>query len=749
MPDLPRARCDKVVSVAAPAKVFRIAVPAPLRQCFDYSVPPRVPCPAPGVRIRVPFGRRELVGVLIDVFDETPVDRRRLKPVLEVLDRDPVLPAALLGLLRWAAAYYHHPLGEVLKTALPVALRRGRELRDPRELVWQATTAGRDAAAHALSRAPVQKKLFSAVAQYPAGLTAAQLADVAPGWRATMRRLVAKGWVSVEQRDPLATPSVAVVPAPQLTSAQRVAVRAITRALGSYQTYVLQGITSSGKTEVYLKVIEQVLERRQQALVLVPEIGLTPQLIARIRSRFTVPLAVLHSALSDQERLHAWIMARDGKAPIVLGTRSALFAPLRSPGVIIVDEEHDASYKQQDGFRYHARDVAVMRAHRERIPIVLGSATPSLDSLKNVADGSYRGLILPDRTGNARLPEVRLLDLRRLPLNDGLTPPLLEQIERRLGRGEQSLLFLNRRGYAPVYICRDCGWLAPCRRCDAKLTLHQRSQRLRCHHCGAESELPARCPQCEQPNLHPLGEGTERVEEALRRLFPQARVLRIDRDSTRRKGALEEKLRRVDAGEADILVGTQMLSKGHDFPDVTLVGVLNADQRLYSVDFRASEQMVQQIVQVGGRAGRGSKPGQVWIQTYYPEHPVFAALRHQDYEAFARFALAERKAAQYPPYAYLALLRAESPRPQTALRFMQVAYELAKMCLPAAAVEIMEPVPSPMERRAGRYRAQLSVQSRQRGPMHRFLSSWLSLLDAEPAGKRVRWSLDVDPTDMY
>ncbi|GMQ90028.1 MAG: primosomal protein N' [Gammaproteobacteria bacterium] len=749
MPDLPGARCDKVVSVAAPAKVFRIAVPAPLRQCFDYSVPPRVPCPAPGVRVRVPFGRRELVGVLIDVLDETPVDRQRLKPVLEVLDRDPVLPAALLDLLRWAAAYYHHPLGEVLKTALPAALRRGRELRDPRELFWQATAAGREAAAHALSRAPSQKKLFSAVAQSPAGLTATQLADVAPGWRATMRRLVAKGWVSAEQRDPLAAPSVAVVPAPQLTSAQRVAVQTITRALGSYQAYVLQGITSSGKTEVYLKVIEQVLERREQALVLVPEIGLTPQLIARIRSRFTVPVAVLHSALSDQERLHAWIMARDGKAPIVLGTRSALFAPLRSPGVIIVDEEHDASYKQQDGFRYHARDVAVMRAHRERIPIVLGSATPSLDSLKNVADGSYCGLILPDRTGDARLPEVRLLDLRRLPLNDGLTPPLLEQIDRRLGRGEQSLLFLNRRGYAPVYICRDCGWLAPCRRCDAKLTLHQRSQRLRCHHCGAESELPARCPECGQPNLHPLGEGTERVEEALRRLFPQARVLRIDRDSTRRKGALEEKLRRVDAGEADILVGTQMLSKGHDFPDVTLVGVLNADQRLYSVDFRASEQMVQQIVQVGGRAGRGTKPGQVWIQTYYPEHPVFAALRHQDYESFARFALAERKAAQYPPYAYLALLRAESPKPQAALRFMQVAYELVKTCPSTTAVEIMEPVPSPMERRAGRYRAQLLVQSRQRRPMHRFLSSWLSLLDAEPAGKRVRWSLDVDPTDMY
>lgn len=742
-------RCDRVISVATPAKVFRVAVPAPLRQCFDYSVPPQIPQPAPGVRVRVPFGRRELVGVLIEVFDETPIARARLKPVLEILDREPVLPAALLGLLRWAAEYYHHPLGEVLKAALPATLRRGREPHVMREFFWQATATGRNAAAQAFNSAPLQKKIISALVEAPAGLTANQLADIAPSWRATVRRLVMKGWVILEERDPIETPLGPVAPVPQLTPGQHTALRAIARALGSYRAFLLHGVTSSGKTEVYLKIIEQVLDRREQALILVPEIGLIPQLITRMRGRFGVPIAVLHSSLSDQERLQAWALAREGKTPIVLGTRSAVFAPLKTPGVIIVDEEHDPSYKQQDGFRYHARDVAVMRAHREGIPIVLGSATPSLDSLKNVAEGNYFQVELPHRTGNARLPEVRLLDLRRLPLNDGLAPPLLEQIQRRLERGEQSLLFLNRRGYAPVYMCHDCGWLVPCRRCDAKLTFHRRSQRLRCHHCGADSALPTCCPQCGEGSLHPLGEGTERVEDALKRWFPEARVLRIDRDSTRRKGALEEKLRRVDAGEADILVGTQMLSKGHDFPAVTLVGVLNADQRLYSIDFRASEQLVQQIFQVSGRAGRGAKPGEVWIQTHHPDHPVFAALRSQDYEAFAQYTLAERKAARYPPYTYLALLRAESPKPEAALQFMQVAHEAAHSCPLNETVEVMEAVPSPMERRAGRFRAQLLVQSRQRPPLHRFLSCWLNLLDAAPAGKRVRWSLDVDPTDLY
>jgi primosomal protein N' (replication factor Y) len=476
---------------------------------------------------------------------------------------------------------------------------------------------------------------------------------------------------------------------------------------------------------------------------------LTPQFLARLRSRLRVPVALLHSALSDQERLVAWLKARSGDAAVVVGTRSAVFAPLPRLGVLVVDEEHDMSYKQQEGFRYHARDVAVMRARQQDIPIVLGSATPSLDSLKRVDDGRYVRLPLPDRAGSARLPVVRLLDLRHLPLNEGLSPPLLEQIAQRLRMGEQSLLFLNRRGYAPVYMCHACGWLAPCQRCDARLTLHKRTQRLRCHHCGGDYPLPQCCPHCGAIDLHALGAGTERVELALARSFPQARIVRVDRDSTRRKGALEETLRRVDAGEADVLVGTQMLSKGHDFPNVTLVGVLNADQRLYSVDFRAAEQLVQQVIQVSGRAGRGSKPGEVWIQTYHPDDPVFTALRSHNYPGFAEFALKERRQAQYPPYSYVALLRAESSQAQSALRFVRLAHTLARRCASDRTIEIADPVPAPMERRAGRYRAQLMVQARERRPLHIFLDRWLARLEQAPFGKRVRWSLDVDPTDMH
>lgn len=728
------------------APICRVAVPAPLRRCFDYTLAAAV-LPEPGVRVRVPFGRRELIGVLVNVGERTPIARERLKPVLSVIDREPVFAPELFGLLRWAAEYYHHPLGEVLAAALPFGLRQGRELRLVRRQVWRLAVPVQEISA-ALKRAPLQRRLVAALAQASEGLDAQALGALSARWRAALRELMEKGWVRAEEYEPAEPPATAPQPAPALTAAQSAAVAAISQRLGSYGAFLLDGVTGSGKTEVYLQLIEAVLAAGKQALVLLPEIGLTPQFVGRVRSRFPVPVALLHSSLTDQERLEAWLKARSAKAAIVIGARSAVFAPLQNPGVIIVDEEHDASYKQHEGFRYHARDVAVMRAHREHIPIVLGSATPSLDSLKRVADGSYERLALPDRAGRARLPEVKLLDLRRLALSDGLSAPLIEQIGRRLQAGEQSLLFLNRRGYAPAFMCHDCGWLAPCARCDARLTLHRRSERLRCHHCGAEQTLPSRCPACGGCNLRALGAGTERVELALARFFPRARIVRIDRDSTRRRGALEQKLASIDAGEADILVGTQMLSKGHDFPNVTLVGVLNADQRLYSVDFRAAEQLVQQIIQVSGRAGRGEKPGEVWIQTYHPDDPVFAALRRHDYGAFAEFALSERRAAGYPPFARLALLRAESPKPQAALAFVEAAHALAGECQ-APGVELMDPVPAPMERRAGRYRAQLLVQAGERRALHAFLTCWLAHLEESPLAKRVRWSLDVDPIDMY
>lgn len=732
--------------MAASSRIYQVAVPTPLYRSFDYLAPSPM---VPGTRVRVSFGRRELVGIVIREVAQSELPRNRLKPITQSLDGDPTIPASLLNLLLWAADYYHHPLGEVIYTALPVRLRQGRPATISRVPVWKLTPEGKAVSPEKMKRAPAQKQLFEAMAAAPQGLDAEQLGQISARWAAALRAMRSKGWVSSHQRDSQPVSNVAIQGSPQLNPGQKSAVVAVTADLSHFRPYLLHGVTGSGKTEVYLNVIEQVLAQGRQALVLVPEISLTPQLVGRFERRFRVQIALLHSGLNDQERLNAWLAARAGEAAIVLGTRSAIFTPLKNPGLIVVDEEHDASYKQQDGFRYSARDVAVMRAAREKIPIILGSATPSLESLKKAREGSYALLELPDRTGGAGMPDVRLLDMRRLKPSEGLSPPLREAVSARLAKGEQSILFLNRRGFSPVWMCHDCGWVAPCRRCDAQLTFHHKRQKLVCHHCHAEQEVKTRCPSCQGENLHPLGEGTERVEGALQKFFPQARIERVDRDSTQRKGALEEKLRRVHEGEADILVGTQMLSKGHDFPNVTLVGILNADQGLYGMDFRSGERLFQLIMQVSGRAGRADKPGEVLIQTWHPGHPLFAALQRHDFHGFADFALTERRETGYPPYSHLALLRAESPATGAALKFLHEARALAARLSPEKGLTILDPVPAPMERRAGRYRAQLLVQSVSRAPLHAFLGQWAAQLAEEKFSKKVRWSLDVDPVDMY
>ncbi len=740
--------------MSAATRIVRVAVPAPLRRCFDYLAPTGLAL-QPGMRLRVPFGRRHAVGVLIETDVHSDIARSRLKHVTQVLDAEPLLPAPLLALLHWAATYYHHPLGEVMHAALPVALRGGQAPAPAVQTVWAVTAAGAACATDTLARAPLRRRLLVALQHTPEGLDTARLRALAPGWSAAMQVLAAQGLVEPHRRTPAAapvTPTPGIAP-PTLNPDQADAAQRILAGLGGFHGFLLHGVTGSGKTEVYLRVIAAVLAQDQQALVLVPEIGLTPQLVARFQARFPVPIAVLHSGLTDPERLAAWLAARDGRASIVLGTRSAVFAPLARPGLIVIDEEHDASFKQQDGFRYHARDVAVKRARAENIPIVLGSATPALESLNNARAGRYQLLELQSRTGSAGMPTIHLLDLRRLPVADGLARPLVEAIAERLARGEQSLLFLNRRGFAPVLMCPACGWLAPCPRCDARLTLHRRSRRLLCHHCGAQAPVPQTCPACGAGDLLNVGHGTERIEHTLAQRFPRARLLRIDRDTTRRKGALEENLRRAESGEADILIGTQMLAKGHDFPNLTLVGILDADQGLYGVDFRAGERLFQLITQVAGRAGRAAKPGEVLIQTLHPDNPLFDGLIAHDYARFADYALAERRTASYPPFAHLALLRAESPHPRAALRFLAEAHARARTLLAqgesARAVQLMEPVPAPMERRAGRYRAQLLVQSAERGALHAFLAHWLAALETRPQARRARWSLDVDPVDMH
>jgi primosomal protein N' (replication factor Y) len=732
--------------MATVSRIYQVAVPTPLYRLFDYLSTVSL---AAGERVRVPFGKRDLVGIVLGEVKQSELPLSRLKTVAQSLDTDSLLPAPLLNLLVWAADYYHHPLGEVIHAALPVRLRQGRPASISGVTVWGLTPEGKALDPATLKRAPAQKHLFEVLAAAPEGLDAEHLVQVSPRWTAAIKAMSAKGWVSSHQRESPLISNKDIQGSPELNPGQKAAVAAVTAELGRFRPYLLHGVTGSGKTEVYLNVIEQVLALEKQTLVLVPEISLTPQLVDRFARRFRVPIAVLHSGLNDQERLNAWLAARAGKTPIVLGTRSAVFTPLKNPGLIVVDEEHDASYKQQDGFRYSARDVALMRASRERIPILLGSATPSLESLKKAREEAYTLLELPDRTGGAGMPDVRLLDMRRLKPSEGLSLPLREAIAARLARGEQSILFLNRRGFAPVWMCYDCGWVAPCRRCDAQLTLHQKKQKLLCHHCGAEQAVVPRCPACQGANLHPLGEGTERVEGALRKFFPQARIERVDRDSTQRKGALEEKLRRVHEGEVDILVGTQMLSKGHDFPNVTLVGILNADQGLYGTDFRSGERLFQQIMQVSGRAGRADKPGEVLIQTWHPDHPLFVALQRHDFHGFADFALGERRDTGYPPYSHLALLRAESPAPGASLKFLHEARSLAQRLSPDKSVQILEPLPAPMERRAGRYRAQLLVQASGRAPLHAFLARWVADLAEAKFSKKVRWSLDVDPLDMY
>ncbi|GAB4514657.1 MAG: primosomal protein N' [Sulfuricaulis sp.] len=721
-------------------------MPTPLYRAFDYLASVLL---VPGTRVRVPFGRREMIGVVVGEVTQSELPASRLKAITQPLDAGAVIPPSMLSLLQWAADYYHHPLGEVIHTALPVRLRQGRAPVVSGVKVWTLSREGKAVDPQTLKRAPAQKHVLEALAIAPDGLDAEQLAQVSQRSAAALKALCSKGWVSSYQRDSQPAINGNMQPAPELNPDQRSSVSAIVAKLDGFHPFLLHGVTGSGKTEVYLNVIEQVLAQGRQALVLVPEISLTPQLVGRFERRFRVPIAVLHSGLNEQERLSAWVRASAGAAPIVLGTRSAVFTPLKNPGLIVVDEEHDASYKQQDGFRYSARDVAVMRAAREKIPIILGSATPSLESLKNARQGSYGLIELPERTGSAVMPQVRLLDMRRLKPSEGLSFPLREALADRLKKGEQSILFLNRRGFSPVWMCFDCGWVAPCKRCDAQLTLHQKKQKLLCHHCGAEQEVAQRCPSCQGANLHPLGEGTERVEGALEKFFPQARIERIDRDSTARRGALEEKLRRVHDGEADILVGTQMLSKGHDFPNVTLVGILNADQGLYGTDFRSGERLFQLIMQVSGRAGRADKPGEVLIQTWHPEHPLFAALQRHDFHGFAEFALNERRETGYPPYSHLALLRAEAPAPGAALGFLHEARALATSLSPGEGVQIMQPMAAPMERRAGRYRAQLLVQSVQRAPLHEFLGQWVRQLTEAKFAKKTRWSLDVDPADMY
>ena len=718
----------------------QVALPVPLPQLFDYLPPHNGPLPAPGARVLVPLGRRRLVGVVVSLSDRSAVAAGRLLPIIEALDEgEPILDVGLLSLLRWCWQYYKHAPGEVVVGALPPALRNAAAMLPIPPQRYLLTAAGRERLEQGPGRAPVQHQMLAVLAEGPRRDEA--LKPIGSHWRKTLATLAENGWVTSEPAPP---DQPRPVPGPTLTRDQQEAVAAVLADFGRFRCHLLDGVTGSGKTEVYLCLLESVLQRGGQALVLVPEIGLTPQLLRRFRHRLGFEPAVIHSGLAAGERLGAWRAAGTGRAALVVGTRSALFTPMPRLQLIILDEEHDASFKQQDGFRYSARDVAVKRAAELGIPVLLGSATPSLESLNNAAEGRYAWHRLRERATQAALPSWRVLDVRQQDIVGGLAATAMDAIAETLERGEQAMVFLNRRGYAPVLMCQSCGWHGSCERCDANLTWHRSAGRLVCHHCGSQRRAPPLCPDCRADALVGAGEGTQQLEEVLERRFPDVPILRFDRDATARKGILDQHIEEVRRGHPCLLVGTQMLAKGHHFPGMTLVVIVNIDQALYSADYRALERMGQTILQVAGRAGRSDRPGTVILQTLHPEHPALDLLLSKGYEDYARWLLEERRLAGLPPAGYQALLRAEAHDRDSVERFLREAAAL----FPPGGTRLFGPMPAIMERLGGRSRMYLVLQASSRSELHGQIDPWLPCLRELKSGRKARWAIDLDPQEL-
>lgn len=728
--------------------IARVALPVPLDKQFDYLIPGNC-FPVVGGRVSVPFGRQTLIGIVTEFVTQSDFPEHQLKAIEQVLDGAPLWSDELYRLLNWCSQFYHYPLGDTFAIAMPSALRKGKAAALTPIIEWSLTEAGRDRLMQGLGRAVKQAKVLTMLQSGPVVQDQFIEQEIA---RSVLNTLQDKGWIECCETMPVQGKWSAEcenqADKPKINQEQAVAIATVNSHSG-FACYLIDGVTGSGKTEVYLNLITPVLARGEQALVLVPEIGLTPQTINRFKRRFNVPIEVIHSGLNETERLNAWLAARDGQAGIMIGTRSALFAPFRKLGIIIVDEEHDSSYKQQDSLRYHARDVAVMRASQENIPIVLGSATPALETLYNAQGGKYHHLKLTQRAGQAVATTNRVLDIKGLYLEGGLSAPLIAEMRRHLSQGNQVLLFLNRRGFSPALMCHECGWLAECQRCDAYYTYHQASNELRCHHCGSQRAVIHQCQSCGSTNLVTVGVGTEQLEKQLETLFPEYKTLRIDRDSTRRKGSLENALNAIHQGEYQILIGTQMLAKGHHFPNVTLVALLDVDSALYSSDFRAAERLAQLFIQVAGRAGRASKRGEVVLQTHHPEHGLLKSLVEKDYCHFAQSALAERKMAWLPPFTFLTLIRAEANSAEQVENFLrQIRQTLEVHPLFDDSCMVLGPIPAPLAKRAGKYRWNLLLQTQTRSTMQRLITSAKPVIATLPLASKVRWSLDIEPYDL-
>ncbi|MBM95403.1 MAG: primosomal protein N' [Oceanospirillaceae bacterium] len=748
--------------------VIQVAVPVPLRRQFDYlplnddglKRPEHYPA---GIRVRVTFGNQLLTGLVLGTSTETDVPRDKLKPVEAVLDSHALIDAQTLTLGQWLANYYHHSIGEVLELMIPTMLRQGCDLSEANERVWVRNPKAPTGQADTLrgKRQQALWYLFESQPDWPHSRLTTQGFSLKQLQQLEQRQLIAE--TSQLPRPPLSTHSAEQRQSPlPLNTQQQTALDGMAVTLGDFQTHLLEGVTGSGKTEVYLQLIEQALERRPdgQILVLVPEIGLTPQTVQRFRRRFEMPVALLHSGLNDRERLQAWRQCREQQVGILIGTRSAVFTPLPNLCLIILDEEHDASFKQQDGLRYSARDFALVRARHAQVPVVLGSATPSLETLHNALTGRYQHWQLTQRAGGARPPGMKLHNILHQPLTNGLAQPVLAAIQQHLQQGQQVLVFINRRGYAPLMACQDCGWMAECRRCDARMTIHQSPPHLHCHHCDFQQGIPGFCPECHSSRIQPVGHGTERVQQTLMELFPDVPVTRVDRDTVRTKQAFDQLLEEIHGSDARILIGTQMLAKGHHFPKVTLVVVLDADVGLFSADFRGMEHTAQLILQVAGRAGREQKPGDVWIQTLYADHPQLNLLIDNGYHALALALLQERQQQQLPPYSHMVLLRAESTERHQAEKCLRESRSFLQQLQehwrrnakkqrqkPLEPLNLMGPFPAIMERRAGRFRHQLQLYCHDRRSLHAVLDPLVDFLQQRPDSRKVRWHLDVDPMD--
>ncbi len=758
--------------------IARIALDVPVDSLFDFDAPGITRADIGRLAV-IPFGKRRTVGVILDMAEDSAVPAEKLRAVDHVVLSAPALSKKDLALFRFCADYYHHPLGQVILNALPTQFRSSRPFRLTPMAHYQLTAMGCALTADDLpKRALTQRRVFDRLLAGPTAESV--LTDDLPRARTALQALMGRGWIErVAPR--LAASHEISLPPYALNEAQRNAVGKVEKALGSYRPFLLSGVTGSGKTEVYLSVIERVLTRGEQALVLVPEINLTPQLEMVFRKRFpAVRLVSLHSHLARMPRLLGWLDAQSGRAQIVLGTRLAVFTPLPKLGLIVVDEEQDPSFKQQEGLRYSARDVAVYRARLAECPVVLGSATPSLESWHNTQLSTqlstqmsvqsstqtrtgdhtrastresqanltrYTLLYLSQRAvPGAAMPAVKLIDTGKEPCREGVTGSLLSALKLRLERSEQSLLFINRRGYSPALVCQQCAWMPECPHCAARLIFHKSDGRMRCHHCGYQSRIPPHCGSCGSAALVPAGQGTQRIESLIEQSFPGVRIARVDRDSTRARGAAQRIFDIARRGEIDILVGTQMLAKGHDFPNLTLVGVLNADAAMFSADFRAPERLFAQLVQVAGRAGRADRPGEVLVQTAFPGHPIYAAAQKQDYARFAQLQLEERRLSAMPPFSYLALLRVEARTAGHALRFADQALEMGR-ALQTVQVTLLDAVPAPLERKAGWERAQVLVQSKSRTALQRFVTTWQPLLQ-QTAPRNLRWLIDIDPLEV-